>query len=110
MSNRGIGRGRMFLGLMLLFGAVIAWATAIMMSPHGEVAGVAGQPIKHGVVVFMLKSALGTLLLSALSGYLLFPARRPFKPRRDWIIRGVLAVMVLSSLYQLGWLYFTIWR
>jgi hypothetical protein len=100
----------MFLGFMLLFGAIIAWAVAIMMSPHGEVVGVTGEPVKHGVVVFMLKSALGTLILSALSGYLLFPARRPVQPRRDWAIRAVLAVMVLSTLYQLGWLYFSVMR
>lgn len=100
----------MFLGFMLLFGAVIAWAVAVMMSPHGEVAGFAGEPVKHSVVVFMRKSAFGTLILSALSAYLLFPARRPVQPRRDWAIRTVLAVMVLTSLYQLGWLYLSVMR
>jgi hypothetical protein len=56
------------------------------------------------VVVFLRNSAIGTLILCALSAWLLFPARRPRAPRRDWAIIAVLAVMVLTSLYQLIWL------
>jgi hypothetical protein len=52
----------------------------------------------------MRNSAIGTLILSALAGWLLFPSRRPKKPVRDWTIAAVLAVLVLSSLYQLIWL------
>jgi len=42
--------------------------------------------------------------LSALSGWLLFPRRRPNNPVRDWVIAGILSVLVLSSIYQLIWL------
>ena len=34
MRNRGIGRGRMFLGELMLVVAVVLWATALLMSPH----------------------------------------------------------------------------
>ncbi|MFL6720919.1 MAG: hypothetical protein ACJ8FT_03830 [Sphingomonas sp.] len=104
MRNRGIGRGRMFLGGLLLFAAVIAWATALMMSPHGEVTAVGTQHVRTTVVVFLRNSAIGTLLLCAISGWLLFPARRPKWPARDWAIIGLIALMVLTSLYQLIWL------
>ena len=107
MSNRGIGRGRMFMGNLLLFAAVIAWGTALMMSPHGAPAAPVAPGTEHvrtTVVVFLRNSAIGTLLLSALSGWLLFPARRPRKPLRDGLIAAVLAVLVISSLYQLIWL------
>ena len=104
VSNRGIGRGRMFMGGLLLFAAVIAWATALMMSPHGEATAAGMESVRTGVAVFMRNSAIGTLLLSALAGWLLFPTRRPKAPRRDWAIAGILALMVLTSLYQLIWL------
>jgi drug/metabolite transporter (DMT)-like permease len=94
----------MFMGNLLLFAAVIAWGTALMMSPYGQETAPGLDNVRSTVVVFMRNSAIGTLILSALAGWLLFPARRPKKPVRDWIIAGVLAVMVLSSLYQLIWL------
>jgi len=104
VRNRGIGRGRMFVGGLILFAAVIAWGTALMMSPHGETVAQGTDHVRTTVVVFIRNSAIGTLLLSALAGWLLFPARRPRKPLRDWAIVAVLAVLVLSSLYQLVWL------
>lgn len=104
MRNRGIGRARMFMGGLLLFAALIAWATAIMMSPHGQSATPGLDHVRNSVVIFLRNSALGTLVLCALAGWLLFPARRPKAPRRDWAIIGALAVMVLTSLYQLIWL------
>jgi hypothetical protein len=94
----------MFFGGLLLFAAVIAWFTALMMSPHGETSVEGTEHVRTTVVVFMRNSALGTLLLCALSGWLLFPARRPRWPARDWAIIGLIAVMVASSLYQLVWL------
>jgi hypothetical protein len=75
-----------------------------MMSPHGETVAQGTDHVRTTVVVFIRNSAIGTLLLSALAGWLLFPARRPRKPLRDWEIVAVLAVLVLSSLYQLVWL------
>jgi hypothetical protein len=94
----------MFMGALLLFAAIIAWGTALMMSPHGQVAADGTQHVRTVVVVFLRNSAIGTLILCALSAWLLFPARRPRAPRRDWAIIAVLAVMVLTSLYQLIWL------
>jgi len=105
VRNRGIGRARMFFGGIILFAAVIAWATALMMSPHSDVTVAQGtEHVRTTVVVFLRNSAIGTLLLSGLAGWLLFPARRPKAPRRDWAIAAVLALLVLSSLYQLIWL------
>jgi hypothetical protein len=94
----------MFLGALILFAAVIAWATGLMMSPHGAAVAQGTEHVRTTVVIFLRNSAIGTLLLSAFAGWLLFPARRPRAPTRDWLVAGVLAVLVLSSLYQLIWL------
>jgi len=94
----------MFMGGLLLFAAVIAWGTALTMSPHGESTVPGTEHVRTTVVLFVRNSAIGTLLLSALAGWLLFPARRPRRPARDWIVGGILALLVLSSLYQLIWL------
>jgi hypothetical protein len=105
VRNRGIARGRLFFGGLMLFAAVIAWATALMMSPHGDGVSTSGvEHVRSTVVVFIRNSAIGTLILSALAGWLLFPARRPRWPARDYAIIAILAVMVLTSLYQLVWL------
>jgi hypothetical protein len=101
VSNRGIGRARMFMGGLLLFAAVIAWFTSLAMSPHAPAGD--GQ-VCTSVVIFLRNSALGSLLLCALAGWLLFPARRPRWPARDWAIIGVIALLVATSLYQLVWL------
>jgi hypothetical protein len=42
--------------------------------------------------------------MCALAGWLLFPARRPRAPRRDWAIIAIIGAMVMTSLYQLFWL------
>lgn len=104
VSNRGIGRGRMFLGGLILFAAVIAWATTLMMSPHGQSGAPGAEHVRTTVVIFVRNSAVGTLVMCALAGWLLFPVRRPRAPRRDWAILGIIALMVLTSLYQLMWL------
>ena len=104
MRNRGIGRGRIFFGELMLAAAVMTWATALLMSPHGSTVAEGTEHVRSTVVTFMRNSAVGTLAMSALAGWLLFPARRPRKPWRDWAIISVLAAMVLSSLYQLVWL------
>ena len=92
------------MGTLLLFAAVIAWGTGLMMSPHGESDASGTEHVRTTVVVFLRNSAIGNLLLCALAGWLLFPARRPKAPRRDWAIIGILGVIVLTSLYQLVWL------
>lgn len=104
MRNRGIGRARMFMGGLLLFAAIVAWATAFMMSPHGETVASGTEHVKTAVAIFVRNSAIGTLVLAALSGWMLFPHRRPRAPRRDWAIAAVLAILVLTSLYQLIWI------
>ena len=104
MRNRGIGRARMFMGGLLLFAAVIAWGTALMMSPHGESTAQGTEHVREVVVVFLRNSAIGTLVLCALSAWLLFPSRRPKWPARDWALIGLIALLVLTSLYQLVWL------
>ena len=103
MKNRGIGRARMFVGGLLLFGAVIAWATTLMMSPHGSSVADGTQHVRTVVVTFVRNSAIGTLVLCAIAGWLLFPLRRPRAPRRDWAIAAMLAVLVATSLWQLIW-------
>ena len=92
------------MGGLLLFAAVIAWGTAIMMSPHGDTVADGTRHVRTVVAVFMRNSAIGTLLLCALAGWLLFPARRPRWPARDWSIIGLIGLLVASSVYQLIWL------
>jgi len=94
----------MFLGGLLLFAAVIAWFTGLMMSPHGTSAGGAGEHVRGTVVTFIRNSAFGTIGLCALAGWLLFPARRPRWPARDYAILGVIAVLAATSIYNLIWL------
>ena len=104
MRNRGIGRARMFVGGLLLFAAVIAWAVALMMSPHGTSVAEGTDHVRTVVAIYVRNSAIGTLILCALAAWMLFPVRRPRAPRRDWAIAGLLAVMVLTSIYQLIWI------
>jgi hypothetical protein len=94
----------MFVGGLVLFAAVIAWGTSFMMSPHGETVAQGTEHVRTTVAVFMRNSAIGTLLLCALLGWLLFPSRRPRWPQRDYAILGVIALLVVSSLYTLIWL------
>jgi drug/metabolite transporter (DMT)-like permease len=93
----------MFMGGMLLFAAVIAWFTALMMSPHGSEVDAGTEHVRTTVVTFLRNSAIGTLILSAIAGWLLFPSRRPRWPARDYAIIGVLGVLVATSIYQLFW-------
>ncbi len=104
VSNRGIGRARMFMGGLLLFAAMIAWFVALMMSPHGAIVLGGTEHVRMSIVIFVRNSAIGTLLLCALAAWLLFPKRRPKWPARDWTLIGLIGVMVASSLYQLFWL------
>jgi drug/metabolite transporter (DMT)-like permease len=92
------------MGLLLLLAAMINWAVALLMSPHGQPSSSGMEQVRMTVAIFQRNSAIGTLVLSALSGWLLFPRRRPNNPVRDWVIAGILSVLVLSSIYQLIWL------
>ena len=104
MSSRGIGRARLFMGALLLFAALITWGTSLTMSPHAEPTAEGAAHVRTSVVLFVRNSSLGTLVLCALAGWLLFPSRRPNRPVRDWAVIGLITLMVLSSLYQLFWL------
>jgi hypothetical protein len=94
----------MFMGGLILLAAVITWATSLSMSPHGEVSATGTEHLRTTVATFIGKGAIGNLALCALAAWLLFPARRPRAPRRDWAIIVTIAAMVLTSLYQLFWL------
>jgi hypothetical protein len=52
----------------------------------------------------MRNGAIGTLVLCALSAWLLFPARRPRWPARDWALIALLILLAGSSIYTLIWL------
>ena len=104
VSNRGIGRARIFVGSLLLFATVVAWFIGLWMSPHGSAIADGPEHVRTVVASYVRNSAIGTLVLAALSGWLLFPRRRPANPRRDWAIATVLAVLVGTSLYQLIWI------
>jgi drug/metabolite transporter (DMT)-like permease len=93
------------MGGLLLFASFIAWGMSLWMSPHGDSVASGTEHVRGVVVTFIRNSAIGTLLLCALSAWLLFPARRPKWPARDYAIMALLGVMVLSSVYQLIWLY-----
>ena len=92
------------MGGLLLFAAVIAWATSLMMSPHGSSVAEGPQHVRTVVATFVRNSANGTLILTALAGWLLFPWRRPKAPRRDWAIAAILAILAVTSLWQLIWI------
>jgi hypothetical protein len=94
----------MFVGGFLLFAAVIVWGTGILTSPHGESIAPGTEHVKTVVVIYLRNVALATIFLSALSAFLLFPARRPRAPKRDWAIGLLIALLVATSLYELVWL------
>jgi drug/metabolite transporter (DMT)-like permease len=94
----------MFVGEFVLVAAVITWAMGLLMSPHGPSSVEGTEHVRTTVVVFLRNSAIGTLVLGGLAAWLLFPVRRPRKPVRDWTMIAVLAILVLTSIYQLVWL------
>lgn len=104
MRNRGIGRGRMFVGGFVLFAAVIIWMIGLLMSPHGESVADGTEHVREAIVVYLRNSALATMGMAALAAFLLFPARRPKAPARDWAIGLLIALLIGTSLYQLYWL------
>ena len=104
VSNRGISRARIFVGEVLLAAAVIVWGTSLLLSPHGSNGATGGDYVRSTVATFLSHSAIGTLALTALSGWLLFPRRRPRRPWRDWSLVAVIALLTVSSIYQLIWI------
>ena len=104
VRNRGIGRARIFMGSLLLFAAVIAWSMTLWMSPHGTSAAEGTDHVRTVVATFVRNSAIGTLILCAIAGWMLYPQRRPRAPKRDGAIAGVIAILVATSIYQLIWI------
>ena len=94
----------MFVGGFLLFAAVIVWGTGILTSPHGESIAPGTEHVKTVVVIYLRNVALATIFLAAVSAVLLFPARRPNSPRRDWAIGILIGLLIATSLYELVWL------
>ena len=94
----------MFLGGLLLLAAVLTWGIGLWMSPHGDTVAEGTEHVRTVIVTFMRNGAIGTLILSALSAWLLFPARRPKWPMRDWTIVVLLVFLAGSSIYTLIWL------
>ena len=94
----------MFVGGFLLFAVVIVWGTGILTSPHGESIAPGTEHVKTVVVIYLRNVALATIFLSALSAFLLFPARRPRAPKRDWAIGLLIVLLIATSLYELVWL------
>ena len=94
----------MFMGALLLLAAILSWAVGLMMSPHGDVVAKGTEHVKTTVVTYMRNGAIGTLVLTALAAWLLFPARRPKWAARDWALIAVLVLLAGSSIYTLAWL------
>ena len=104
MRNRGFGHARLFVGGFLLFAAVIVWGVGLLMSPRAPGTAEGTEYVREVVVVYLRNSALATLFLAAVAAFLLFPARRPRWPARDWAIGLLIALLALTSIYQLVWL------
>lgn len=98
------------MGALLLLAAVMTWGIGIWMSPHGESVAEGTEHVRPVIVGAMEKGAIWTLVLCALSAWLLFPARRPKWPARDWAIIALLVILVGSSLYTIVWLQTSVLR
>jgi hypothetical protein len=104
VRNVGIGRARLFVGSFLLLAALITWGMTLLMSPHGSVTADGVEHVRSTIVTFIRNSAIGTLVLSTIAAWMLFPTRRPKKPLRDYALLATLVILVLTSVYQLVWL------
>ena len=103
MDSRA-GRGRLILGAILLFGAVVACLTGLFINPMSSETVSGADHVRDSIVIFMRNSAIATLVLVALACALLFPRPRLRHPVRDKILMGVAALCVAASLYRLIWL------
>ena len=101
MTDRRTGRGRLFLGSILLTGAVAACITGLFNNPVDEVAATGADHVRETVVLFMRNSAVATLMLVALAYPLLFTRPRLRHPTRDMILVGVSVVLIVVSVYRL---------
>jgi hypothetical protein len=104
VTDQRAGRGRLFLGAILMAGAVVAAMTGLFISPVDQTTASGTDHIRDTVVIFMRNSAFATLVLVALACLLLFPRPRLRNPVRDRILIGVAALLVGMSLYRRLWL------
>ena len=87
----------------MLVAAVATWGTALLMSPHGPETAAGTEHVRAVVTTYIRNSAIGTILLSTLACWLLYPPRRPNRPWRDYAIAALLAILIVTSIYQIFW-------
>jgi len=104
VSDRRAGRGRLFLGSVLLLGALAAGLTGLFTNPIEEGTSPGIDHVRASVVIFMRNSAIATLVLVAIASVLLFPRPRLRHPLRDRLMIGVAAALAEFSVYRLVWL------
>ena len=104
VSDSRAGRGRLFLGAILLLGAIVAALTGLFINPVDQVTAGGPDHVRDTVVIFMRNSAIATLVLVGLACLLLFPRPRLREPLRDRILMGVAAALTAFSIYRLVWL------
>ena len=105
MTDEDVRRTRRWLAIALLAAAVLIWAMAMMMSPHGESTnGGSVDHVKASVAIFARNAALGVLVLVMFAAALLFWRRRPDRSRFDLIAIAVMILLAGTSFYQLIWI------
>jgi hypothetical protein len=100
-ERKMVMRVRLLLGVLLLFAAVLTWGIGLSLSPHAKVVVAGTEHLRSTVVTFKRNSAIGTLLLSAIASWMLFPRLRPRRPVRDWAVIVLVASLAASSAYTL---------
>ena len=104
MSDIRAGRGRLFVGAILMLGALGACVTGLFIDPVGESSASGAAYVRDSVALFMRNSAIATLVLVGLACLLLFPRPRLRNPVRDGVLMGLALVLVVVSVYRLIWL------
>lgn len=101
LEPKTIVRARLLLGGLLLFAAVLNWGIGITLSAHAKAVVAGTEHVRGTVVTFKRNAAIGTLFLSAIAAWMLFPKLRPRRPVRDWTVIVLLALLAGSSFYTL---------
>ena len=101
LNPKTIIRARLLLGALLLFAAVLTWGIGLSLSAQSKAVVAGTEHVRSTVVIFKRNSAIGTLFLTALAGWMLFPRLRPRRPVRDWAVILLLALLAGSSTYTL---------
>lgn len=101
VDSRTIARARLVLGALLLFAAVLSWLIGLTLSPHGQTVVAGTEHVRDTVVTFKRNSAIGTLILSTISAWLLFPKQRAKRQAREWLLIVLLTLLAASSIYTL---------